>query len=343
MIAVTLRRNRTTLLGIVAALSLMAAIERSDNAGAARAADDPQATPAFPSEPAPRPPYPPKLPLAREAEPLKIAFISYANPQQVAQDIGPIVKYLEPYVGVPIKGFVTLDYGSTVEAMRGAQADLAFVDPLAFMMAHEQIGAKPLLLEVYSSGNPSYHSCIWVRKDSGIRTITELKGKVIAFADQIDMSGHLLPRDIFVQKGLLGGDSLTGEFFSNVYFAGGDEQAIRAVLNKFVDVAGVSQYASLLLRPEERDQVITIATSIESPAHLLMARAGLSDQLCDRIKQAMLALNPSRQHDKLILQKLYGVQGHTEVKLSDFAGVANVAARYGFVKNPALFAKMTEH
>src|SRR5688572_18245401 len=125
---------------------------------------------ADPAKTAAKPPPPAKVTVDRRAEPLKIAFISYANPQQVMQDTKAIVAYLEPFVGVPIKSFVTLDYGSAVEAMRGGQADLAFVDPLAFMMAHERIGAEPLLLEVYSSGKPTYHSSIWVRKDSGIKT-----------------------------------------------------------------------------------------------------------------------------------------------------------------------------
>jgi len=294
--------------------------------------------PADKSRPRRRRPYPPKLTVDRQADPLKIAFISYGNPQQVVKDTVPIVKYLEPFVGVPIKGFVTLDYGSSIEAMRGKQADLAFVDPLAFMMAHEQIGVKPLLLEIYSSGKPTYHSSIWVRKDSGIKTLADLKGKTIAFADQVDMSGHLLPRDIFVRKGLLPSKQLEGEFFKQVYFAGGDEQAVRAVLNKFVDAAGVSQYANLLMGLEERDEVTTIATSIESPSHLVMARKELSEQTCGRIKQALLALDPHQPHDKAILDKLYGVRGFTEAKLSDFAEVAKVAAHFGFVKEPKLFA-----
>jgi phosphonate transport system substrate-binding protein len=286
---------------------------------------------------APKPSHPAKLAVDPRADPLRIAFISYANPQQVMQDTKAVAAYLEPFVGVPIKSFVTLDYGSAVEAMRGGQADLAFVDPLAFMMAHEQIGAKPLLLEVYSSGKPTYHSSIWVRKDSGIKTLADLKGKTIAFADQIDMSGHLLPREIFVREGLLTAKP-TQDFFKQIYFSGGDEQAVRSVLNKFVDAAGVSQYAFMLLRPEERDQVTAIAHSISSPAHLVMARKDLDPKISERFKQALLALESANPEDKLILGKLYGVQGFVEAKMSDFSEVAGIAARYGFVKKPQLFA-----
>jgi phosphonate transport system substrate-binding protein len=272
------------------------------------------------------------------AEALKIAFVSYANPQQVVEDIKPVVAYLERYVGVPVKGFVTLDYGSSVEAMRNGHADLAFVDPLAFMMAHEQIGVLPLLLEVYYGGQPTYHSNIWVRRDSDLTKLGELAGKTIAFADPVDMSGYLLPRDIFERKSLIDGvERPDGGFFSRVYFAGGDEQAMRAVFNGFVDAAGVSEYAYLLLRPEERDQIITIAQSIESPSHLVMVRHDLSEVLKRRIRKSLAALDISNPQDKQLLDKLYGVRGFVGAEFADFASVAPIAARYGFIKHPEKF------
>ena len=277
-------------------------------------------------------------PLNAKAAPLNIAFISYANPQQVARDVAGVTNYLQKYLGVPVKGFVTLDYGSAIEAMRSSKADLAFVDPLAFMMAHEQMGARPLLLEVYRSGTPTYHSCIWVRKDSGLKQLADLRGKSIAFADQVDMSGHIMPRDIFVRSNLLSAKRIEGEFFKQVYFAGGDEQAMRAMFNGFTDAAGISQYAINLLRGDERDKVTALATSIESPSHLLMARPGLSDEFANRIKQVLLALDKTNPADKAILDKLYGVYGYAEASLTNFQEVARVAASYGFVKKPELFS-----
>ena len=281
---------------------------------------------------------PPERPLDAKAAPLQIAFVSYANPQQVARDTEGVTEYLQKYLGVPVKGFVTLDYGSSIEALRSQKADLAFVDPLAFMMAHEQMGARPLLLEIYGSGKPTYHSCIWVRKDSGLKQLADLRGKSIAFADQVDMSGHLMPRDVFVRAGLLSARRIEGEFFKQVYFAGGDEQAMRAMFNGFTDAAGVSQYAINLLRGEERDQVMALTNSIESPSHLLIARPGLGDDLVNRIKQVLLALDKANPADRAILDKLYGVQGYAEAKLPDFQEVARMAARYGFVKKPELFS-----
>src|SRR5262245_17853015 len=136
---------------------------------AAMAAEKPAEKPA-------RPPKPPVLEVNSKADPLKIAFISYANPQQVAKDADAIAQYLEPRLGIPVKGMLSLEYGYSSAAMRFTKADVACVDPLAFMMAHEQFGATPILLEVYAGG-PRYHSCIWVRKDRDLRDLKDLRGK----------------------------------------------------------------------------------------------------------------------------------------------------------------------
>jgi len=322
----------------LAALSFLAASQAGDAPEPAAQTQPPiysgDTTPA----PSALPAKPPERSLDASADPIKIAFISYANPQQVAKDSDSVCQYLQKYLGVPVKGFVTLDYGSSIEAMRNEQADLAFVDPLAFMMAHEQMGAVPLLLEIYGSGKPVYRSNIWVRKDSGVSTLEDLRGKIIAFADQVDMSGHLMPRDIIVRAGLAKDPRAASEsFFGKVYFAGGDEQAIRAMFNGFTDAAGVSQYAIDLLRVEEREQVTSIASSIESPSHLLMARPGLSDEMVSIIKTSLRSLDRRLPADRELLGKLYGTIGYAEASLGDFNEVAKIAAASGFVKNPGAF------
>ena len=126
--------------------------------------------------------------------------------------------------------------------MKAGTADVGFMGPLQYVIAHQQSGAVPILGEVYS-GSPTYLSKIFVRKDSGIESPAELRGKTMAFVDPLSSSGYLFPLDTFRQAGLITSAEDAETFFRKIYFAGGDEQAIRAVLNKFVDAAGVGQYS----------------------------------------------------------------------------------------------------
>lgn len=265
---------------------------------------------------------------AMAADELRIVFIAYQNPDKLAEDVGPVVAYLEGALKTKIRKFVATDYAGVVEALKNETADVGFMGPLQYIIAHRQAGAVPILGELYY-GQPSYRSHIFVRKDSGIRTLEDLKGKSIAFADPLSSSGYLYPLSIFHEKGLIQ-DKPEG-FFRKIYFAGGDEQAIRAVYNKFVDAAGVGQFSISLLRPEERDAVVVIGESQPIPSHCVVVRKGLDASRVEQLRNALLALNEEGPNHKL-LKNLYSVDGYVPVTHETFVPVEELAVRYGILK-----------
>ncbi|MDA2938092.1 phosphate/phosphite/phosphonate ABC transporter substrate-binding protein [Acidobacteria bacterium AH-259-A15] len=268
---------------------------------------------------------------AEEAPPkeLKIVFIAYQNPDQLLEDVRPVVGYLNQQLNIRIKHFVATDYAGVVEALRNKTADMGFMGPLQYIMAHDQAGAFPILGEVYK-GKPFYVSRIFVHKDSGVKRLEDLRGKTIAFVDPISSSGYMYPLDIFKHAGLLQDKGEAEKFFKRIYFAGGDEQAIRAVLNKFVDAAGVGQYSYSLLRPEERDEVIHIAESQPIPSHCVVVRKDLNPQTVAKLQAALLVLN--KGSNRQLLKYLYNVDGYVKVAHADYESVERVAREYGFLK-----------
>ncbi len=257
---------------------------------------------------------------------LRIVFIAYQNPEQIMDDVRPVVAYLKKSLGLPVKHFVATDYAGVIEALRNGSDDIGFMGPLQYVIAHRHAGAQPILGEVYK-GKPYYHSRIFVRKDSGLQSLADLRGKTIAFVDPISSSGYLYPLDLFESEGLLKGEP--EEFFKRVYFAGGDEQAIRAVYNGFVDAAGIGQFAYNLLRAEERDEVEFIGESKRLPSHCIVVRGGLSDESVSKLKEVFLALNEGPHSD--LLKLLYGVDGYVEVSHEDFQQVEEIARAHGFI------------
>ena len=124
--------------------------------------------------------------------PLRIAFIPTTNPDQMLEDVRPVVAYLEQELGRPVRPYVMIDYSAAVEALRGGHADVSFMSPLPYVMAHQMGAADALLGEIYR-GRTTYQAKIFVRRDSGIRTLADLRGKTIAFVDPISSSGFDLP------------------------------------------------------------------------------------------------------------------------------------------------------
>ncbi|MGI9418531.1 MAG: phosphate/phosphite/phosphonate ABC transporter substrate-binding protein [Geminicoccaceae bacterium] len=259
---------------------------------------------------------------------LTLAFIPQENPEKLLGDIDVITAYLSEKIGVPVEGFVTLDHAAAVEALRGGTADISFTGALPYVFAHDAFGAEVLLAEIYR-GSPTYTARLFVRKDSGLTTPDDLRGKTAAFADPISESGYLYPLEILADAGLLDPSADPHAFFGQVYFAGGYQQAIQAVANGLVDVAGVSEFSDMLLTPEQQTEVHWIAESRPIPSHAVIARPGLDDALKTAFKQAMLDLNePENRH---LLKHVYGPDGYIGTDHGAYAEVAEIARRYGLL------------
>ena len=265
---------------------------------------------------------------AAAQEPLKLAFIPQENPEKLLDDITVISDWLAAEVGVPVEGVVTFDHAAAIEALRHQSADISFMGALPYVLARDQIGAEVLLSEIYR-GKPSYVARIFVRRDSGIEEVADLAGKTIAFADPISESGYLYPLEIVAEAGLLEPGADPQSFFGRVYFAGGYQQAIQAVANGLVDAAGVSEFADLLLSPEQQSEIRWIAESKPIPAHAVIARPGLDPALEKKFVAAMLKLN--EPENRWLLQHVYGPDGYVEADPQAYEPVAEVARRYGLL------------
>ncbi|MDE4063934.1 phosphate/phosphite/phosphonate ABC transporter substrate-binding protein [Phaeobacter gallaeciensis] len=268
-------------------------------------------------------------PLAAQDTALRLAFIPQENPEKLLGDIEAISGWLASKIGVPVEGFVTIDHAAAVEALRNGDADISFMGALPFVLAEAEIGAVPLLSEVYRDA-PSYTGRIFVRRDSGIGALADLRGRDIAFADPISESGYLYPLAEFVEARLIDGPGAAEAFFGRVFFAGGYQQAMQAMAEGLVDAAGASQYADLLLTPQQQAQVTWIAESPPIPSHVVIARPGLDAEVQDRFTNAMLRLNEPENRDKL--RYLYGPDGYVRADPAAYDGVRDMARRYGLLE-----------
>lgn len=271
----------------------------------------------------------PKVAFGQKRNELVLAFIPQENPEKLLGDAKIISAWLTKELGVPVRGFVTADHAAAVEALRNGTADISFMGALPYVLANSQVGATVVLAEVYR-GKASYTGRIFVRADSKIEKLADLKGRSIAFADPISESGYLYPLDTFVEAGLLKRGENARRFFSRVFFAGGYQQAIQAMVAGLVDAAGVSQYADLLLSPAQQAEVKWIAESKPIPSHTVIARKDLDPALRGKFVAAMLKLNDAQNRD--LLKHVYGPDGYVLPEPNAYDDVRELAKAYGLLK-----------
>jgi phosphonate transport system substrate-binding protein len=147
-------------------------------------------------------------------------------------------KYAEEELGVPVKLFTPADYDGVVQGLLGGSLDMAWLGASAYAKAYltDPEAIEPVLVKANLDGSTTYFSIGFARKDSGIASMDDLKGKVLGFGDPNSTSGYLIPA---VEMPKAGYSVESGQYFSEVKFTGGHEQTIVAVNNGDID-AGVT-------------------------------------------------------------------------------------------------------
>lgn len=143
---------------------------------------------------------------------------------------------IEAELGVPVKLFTPADYDGVIQGLLGGTLDMAWLGASSYAKIYltDPTAVELALTKQNVDGSTGYYSIGFARKDSGITSMDDAKGKSFAFADPNSTSGYLVPGAELSEKyGNL------QEYFSEVKFSGGHEQTIVGVANGDFE-AGVS-------------------------------------------------------------------------------------------------------
>jgi phosphonate transport system substrate-binding protein len=183
-------------------------------------------------------PKPGKRAWAAQVPVIRIGLLGGENDADRLARYGAYGKLIEQTFEVPVKLLPAADYAGVIQAFAAKQIELSYMSPAAYAQAWLQSDGNiiPLTTSQEKDGTTYYVSVLYVRSDSGITSLEQLKGKALAWADPNSASGYLIPRSEFRTMGI---DPEPGKYFGRIGFAGGHEQAVVAVLNRQYD-AGVT-------------------------------------------------------------------------------------------------------
>jgi phosphonate transport system substrate-binding protein len=222
-------------------------------------------------------------------------------------------------VGVPIRVTVASDYAAVIEALRNRTADLAFVHPGGYVLASREAKARIVAKNLWH-GKSSFTARIYVRRESGIKSVEELRGKTMAFVDPASSSGYIYPMVLLVQRGLVTNrDPKT--FFKEVVFSGAHDASMRALLNGHVDAIASFDLAreQYLKDPAERERIVVVAETPAIPEAGIAARDGLDPALVARVRAALLQIRGPAH--AALLKRLYEIDGFDDADDREYDSV----------------------
>jgi phosphonate transport system substrate-binding protein len=177
-----------------------------------------------------------RRPWAEQVPELRIGLLSDENQAARMARTAAYRDLLSAHFGIPARIFEAADYSGVMQGFAARQIEISNMGALVYarIWLDTRGNIEPLVVALAEDGSATYFAMMYVRADSSIRSLDDMRGRSLAWADPNSTSGFLVPRSELREAGID-----IDRYFSRTGFAGGHEQGIVAVLGRQYD-AGVT-------------------------------------------------------------------------------------------------------
>ena len=268
--------------------------------------------------PAPRQPLPEKT--------LLIGLTPEHNIFKQVRRYEPLADYLSKKTGIRVTLKVLTYRGNVIDNFQFLKLDGAFFGSFSYSLAHVKLGVAVLARPEDPDGISSYHGVIFVRKDSGIRTVRQMKGKRLALVARATTAGYLFPSIYLKRAGVRNPET----FFKEIYYAGAHEGTIDDVLDRKADV-GVSKntvYNRFAAEnPRIGRELVILGKSEDVPENALALRRGVEDPVKRKLVDALIAMHADPEGAKVL--KAFGARRFIGTTEADYMPVRTYTRELG--------------
>lgn len=210
----------------------------------------------------------------------------------------PLARYLERELGVVVSLELSPDFNSFLTNLRKRHYDLVHLNPYDYLSAHEELDYLALV-QNEEFGEATIKGAIYVRRDSGIDRLEQLKGKKILFGGgQRAMMSYLVPTYLLQQAGLKPGD------YEESY-AINPPNAVLATYLRRSDAGGageIVQRLPIVTSKIDVEQLKVIAESDPLPHLPWAVKQEMPDAQKQRIRSLLINLKHSHEGREILKQ-----------------------------------------
>ena len=273
-----------------------------------------------------------KGPIGSEQNPVQLWFMPLKDKAVYEKHAPAIEKYLEEKTGLQVETKLADKFIDIVKALAKKKADMAFMNTLGYLLAHDWAGVNAQLQYLYGDVYTTYRGEIIAKVGGDIEKPADINGKTFAFTDHYSAAGYLYAlkylKDNKIQP-------------KEMQFAGGHLKAVEMVYNGKVDAAatyhehpgagGEAKDARVELAkkyPDVLSVVKIVALTSEIPNGPIASRKDLSADVSDKISSALKAYAETPE-GRTTLMGLYNITGLTKVNNSTYDSVRKVIQQLG--------------
>ena len=238
---------------------------------------------------------------------LTIGSISNA-PKEEIQEFQPFIDYLVSSLNHPTIKTGRVVIASSLQEMseliNKGLVDIYIDSPFPVIAIEKTTQSVPFMRR-WKKGVSEYRSVIFTHKDTGINSLEELKGNMLAFEEEFSTSGYFLPKATLIANKL----AIVEKKRKNIpvareeigyTFSKDDETTMIWVLKKKVAAGALNKRAFTKLAKSKLKELVIIKETILVPRQIVMHSPNLPISLRDSIKEVLLNMDSSDQ-GKIVL------------------------------------------
>ena len=243
-------------------------------------------------------------------KPLTLGVVFQGPRQALEEHFRPIVDYAAGKLSSTgeTKGMVIVapTPGQMMKLLDEKRVDFYMESPYSTYLIN-RLGAARLLLRRWKGGLGEYRSLIFSSKESKVKRLEDLRGKIIVFEDPGSTSGYFLPKLFLLNKGFsvtekadLGSKVSSREI--GYIFGNTTKDIVNLVVQEKVAAGAFSNddYAGLEDKSKTRISILSETESV--PRHLVSVRKDLAEPVVNRLKEILLSMHQNEDGQKILRQ-----------------------------------------
>ena len=224
----------------------------------------------------------------------------------VSEDSATITKAYQPladYLAAHLSQYgvtagavkIAPDQPTMVTMLTNGTVDVYFDSPYGAMIANDKADAQ-IILRRWKGGVDQYKSLIMVRKDSGIKSLADLKGHVVAFDAPFSTTSFMLPLAYMIQGGLqpvkvTSADSVVPQDKVGYVFAQGQSNVTDWLASGKVAAGAFSDQDLKDVPANVMDEIVPLVETENLPRYLTLVRPGMEQAEVNDIKGLLLGID----------------------------------------------------
>ncbi|OLP57443.1 phosphonate ABC transporter substrate-binding protein [Rhizobium rhizosphaerae] len=174
--------------------------------------------------------------VAQDLKEFRIGILGGENETDRLRNYACLADHLKKEFGFEkVSLFPAADYDGVIQGLLGGTLDFAELGASGYAKIYlkDAKAVTPILTTKQADGSTGYYSIGLARKDSGIKSIADAKGKTLGYADPDSTSGYLVPLTQIPKTTGMPND----KYFAKTQFNGGHENNLLAAYDGKVDIA----------------------------------------------------------------------------------------------------------